>query len=100
MPALFPILSHPQFASTSHWEIRSGEQMNGLRTRIHAAGQDPKRATGASIIGLHSRSGNYFVPTSEALALRRDSQPVWWCHGEAAIQQALDDILVSGRLPM
>jgi len=58
------------------------------------------KTTGVSVTKLRSRSGNYFVSKPGTIALMKDGQIIWWLHIEKDIKQFLQNLLLSGRLPV
>lgn len=59
-----------------------------------------KKATGVSITNLRSGSGNYFVSTPGTIALMENGQMVWWLHIETDIKEFLENLLLTGSLPV
>jgi len=59
-----------------------------------------KKATGVSITKLRSRSGTYCVSTPETIGLLKNGDMVWWLHIERNIKEFLQNVLLTGTLPV
>ena len=60
-----------------------------------------KRATGRRITELRSgKHGNYYVSMPGTIALMEDGQVIWWTHTEKDIKEFLQNLLLSGKIPL
>ena len=60
-----------------------------------------KRATGRKITELRSgKHGNYYVSMPGTIALVEDGQMIWWAHTEKDIKEFLQNLLLSGKIPV
>ena len=59
-----------------------------------------KKNTGKRITELRSHSGNYFVSKPETIGLLKNGQMVWWTQAENNIKEFLQNILLTGSLPV
>jgi len=59
-----------------------------------------KRATGKSIIKLRSQSGNYCVSLPGTIGLLKNGEMVWWTHMEKDVKEFLQNLLLTGSLPV
>lgn len=59
------------------------------------------KTTGVRITKLRSaRRGRYYVSLPGTIALLKDGLMVWWLHIEKDIKQFMQNLLLSGRLPV
>jgi len=59
-----------------------------------------RKATGKRITKLRSHSGNYFVSAPGTIALFKNGQMVWWTFTERDIKEFLQNVLLTGSLPV
>ena len=60
-----------------------------------------KRATGKSITELRSRKHrNYYVSRPGTIALMKNGQMVWWTLTQRDIKEFLQNVLLTGNLPV
>ncbi len=59
-----------------------------------------KKNTGKSITKLRSHSGNYFVSNPGTIGLFKNGQMVWWTLTERDIKEFLQNLLLTGSLPV
>jgi len=60
-----------------------------------------KKTTGRSITELRSRKHrNYYVSIPGTIALMKNRQIVWWTHTEKHIKECLQNVLMTGSLPV
>ena len=60
-----------------------------------------KRATGRRITELRSaKHGNYYVSIPGTIALIDNCQMTWWTHTEKDIKEFLQNLLLSGKIPV
>ena len=59
-----------------------------------------KRATGKRITELRSQSGNYCVSLPGTVGLLKNAQMVWWTLTQRDIKEFLQNVLLTGSLPV
>jgi hypothetical protein len=60
-----------------------------------------KKSTGEIISKLRSRKNrNYYVSLPGTIALLKNGQMVWWTHIEKSIKEFLENLLLTGKLPV
>jgi len=60
-----------------------------------------KRTTGKSITALRSaKHGNYYVSKPGTIGLFKNGQMVWWTHTEKDIKEFLQNLLLTGKIPV
>jgi hypothetical protein len=60
-----------------------------------------KRATGRRITQLRSaKHGNYYVSMPGTIALMENAQMTWWTHTEKDIKEFLQNLFLTGKIPV
>jgi hypothetical protein len=60
-----------------------------------------KRTTGKSITALRSaKHGNYYVSMPGTIALIDKGQMTWWTHTEKDIKEFLQNLFLTGKIPV